>query len=78
LRTLAPETITAVFNDEQLSAAEQTQYDAHPHVAYDLLSKIPRLEPIAWMIKRQNEPLAPPGSGEFETPDMRRGAGYSA
>jgi CheY-like chemotaxis protein len=73
--TLAPETITAVFNDEQLSAAEQTQYDAHPHVAYDLLSKIPRLEPIAWMIKHQNEPLAPPGSGEFETPDMRRGAG---
>jgi CheY-like chemotaxis protein len=73
--TLAPETITAVFNDEQLSAAEQTQYDAHPHVAYDLLSKIPRLEPIAWMIKHQNEPLPPPGSGEFETPDMRRGAG---
>jgi hypothetical protein len=27
------------------------------------------------MIKHQNEPLAPPGSGEFETPDMRRGAG---
>jgi response regulator RpfG family c-di-GMP phosphodiesterase len=73
--TLAPETITAVFNDEPLSPAEQAQYDAHPHVAYDLLSKIPRLEPIAWMIKHQNEPLPPPGSGEFETPDMRRGAG---
>lgn len=73
--TLAPETITAVFNDEPLSPAEQTQYEAHPRVAYDLLSKIPRLEPIAWMIKHQNEPLPPPGSGEFETPEMRRGAG---
>ena len=28
-----------------------------PHVAYDLLSKIPRLEPIAWMIQHQNRPL---------------------
>jgi len=73
--TLAPETVQAVFNDEQLSPTEQTQYDSHPQVAYDLLSKIPRLEPIAWMIKHQNQPLPVPGPGDFETPDMRRGAG---
>ena len=73
--TLAPETVQAVFNDEQLSPTEQTQYDSHPQVAYDLLSKIPRLEPIAWMIKHQNQPLPMPGPGDFETPDMRRGAG---
>jgi len=73
--TLAPETVQAVFNDEQLSPTEQTQYDAHPQVAYELLSKIPRLEPIAWMIKHQNQPLPAPGEGDFETPDMRRGAG---
>jgi len=73
--TLAPETVQAVFNDEQLSPTEQTQYDAHPQVAYELLSKIPRLEPIAWMIKHQNQPLPVPGPGDFETPDMRRGAG---
>ena len=35
---------------------EQAQYDAHPSVAYDLLSKIPRLEPIAWMIEYQDRP----------------------
>lgn len=73
--TLAPETVEAVFNSEQLSPAEQTQYDAHPRVAYDLLSKIPRLEPIAWMIEHQNQPLPEPGPGDFETADMRRGAG---
>src|SRR5271165_7129583 len=73
--TLAPETVEAVFNGEQLSPAEQAQYDAHPRVAYDLLSKIPRLEPIAWMIEHQNRPLSAPGPGDFETAEMRRGAG---
>jgi hypothetical protein len=73
--TLAPETVEAVFNGEPLTPTEQAQYDAHPHVAYDLLSKIPRLEPIAWMVEHQNKPLPEPGPGDFETPDMRRGAG---
>jgi FixJ family two-component response regulator len=73
--TLAPETVEAVFNSEQLSPTEQAQYDAHPKVAYDLLSKIPRLEPIAWMIEHQNHPLPEVGPGDFETADMRRGAG---
>jgi len=73
--TLAPETVEAVFNSEQLSPTEQAQYDAHPRVAYDLLSKIPRLEPIAWMIERQNQPLPARGPDDLETADMRRGAG---
>jgi CheY-like chemotaxis protein len=73
--TLAPETVEAVFNDEKLSPIEQAQYDAHPRVAYDLLSKIPRLEPIAWMIEHQTKPLPEPGPGDFETAEMRRGAG---
>lgn len=73
--TLAPETVEAVFNDEKLSPVEQAQYDAHPRVAYDLLSKIPRLEPIAWMIEHQSKPLPEPGAGDFETAEMRRGAG---
>jgi CheY-like chemotaxis protein len=55
--TLAPETIEAVYSGEKLSANEQAQYDAHPSVAYGLLSKIPRLEPIAWMIEHQNRPF---------------------
>jgi response regulator RpfG family c-di-GMP phosphodiesterase len=45
--TLAPETIDAVYSGEKLLPNEQKQYDAHPSVAYDLLSKIPRLEPVA-------------------------------
>jgi CheY-like chemotaxis protein len=54
--TLPPETIDAVYRGEQLTPNEQAQYDAHPRIAYDLLSKIPRLEPIAWMIAHQNDP----------------------
>jgi len=47
------------------------QYDAHPGVASGLLSKILRLEPIAWMIEHQNRPVAP---GEEAGGEMRTGA----
>jgi response regulator RpfG family c-di-GMP phosphodiesterase len=70
--TLAPETIDAVYSGEKLSATEQAQYDAHPSVAYGLLSKIPRLEPIAWMIEHQNR--SAPEVGEPARADMRLGA----
>jgi response regulator RpfG family c-di-GMP phosphodiesterase len=70
--TLAPETIEAVYSGETLSATEQAQYDAHPSVAYDLLSKIPRMEPIAWMIEHQNRPATE--VGDAEKGDMRLGA----
>ena len=70
--TLAAETIEAVYRGDTLSADEQAQYDAHPKVAHALLSKIPRLEPIAWMIQHQDHP-APPGEGA-ESGDMRTGA----
>ena len=72
--TLPPETIDAVYAGEKLSSTEQAQYDDHPHVAYDLLSKIPRLEPIAWMIDHQNQPPPEPGPEDSQSPDMRRGA----
>jgi len=71
--TLAPETIEAVYSGEKLSANEQAQYDAHPSVAYGLLSKIPRLEPIAWMIEHQNRPVR--DVDESERMDMHLGAG---
>jgi len=70
--TLPSETIEAVYSGEKLSATEQTQYDAHPSVAYDLLSKIPRLEPIAWMIEHQNRPVREVEDSEKK--DMRLGA----
>lgn len=70
--TLAPETIEAVYSGEKLSANEQAQYDAHPGVAFALLSKIPRLEPVAWMIQYQNS--AVPQTVDSEMSDMRLGA----
>jgi hypothetical protein len=71
--TLAPETIDAAYRGQNLSPDEQAQYDAHPKVASGLLSKIPRLEPIAWMIEHQNQP-APEARGS-EMADIRLGAG---
>lgn len=71
--TLAPETIAAVYKGEKLLPNEQAQYDSHPSVAYALLSKIPRLEPIAWMIEHQNRPV-PETAASQAGPDMRTGA----
>jgi response regulator RpfG family c-di-GMP phosphodiesterase len=68
--TLAPETIQAVYNGEQLSAHELEQYEAHPRVASSLLSKIPRLEPIAWMIEHQNQPAPDDGDPDMENVKM--------
>src|SRR5581483_4246743 len=72
--TLPPETIDAVYKGETLSPNEQVQFDAHPAVAYQLLSKIPRLEPIAWMIQHQNAPVSQ--SENAQLPDMRRGSPF--
>jgi hypothetical protein len=70
--TLAPETIDAVYRGEPLSPNEQAQYDAHPSVAYGLLSKIPRLEAIAWMIQHQTRPVSE--TEEVGVGEMRLGA----
>jgi len=73
--TLPPEIIDNVYAGKKLSAQEEAQYHAHPNIASELLSKIPRLEPIAWMIRYQAE--APPLEGDIGDPqkaDMRRGA----
>jgi response regulator RpfG family c-di-GMP phosphodiesterase len=73
--TLPPEIIEAVYAGRSLSAEEQAQYDAHPSIAGDLLARIPRLEPVAWMIKHQTQ--APSSDGDVKDPkrtDMRTGA----
>jgi response regulator RpfG family c-di-GMP phosphodiesterase len=73
--TLHPETIEAVYAGRPLPPDEQTRFDANPAVARELLSKIPRMEPIAWMIAHQND-SAPVGSdtASVATADMRLGA----
>jgi FixJ family two-component response regulator len=70
--TLPPETVEALYKGQTLTAEEQAQVAAHPSVAYDLLSRIPRLEPIAWMIEHQNRPIPPDGGPEQA--DIRKGA----
>jgi response regulator RpfG family c-di-GMP phosphodiesterase len=70
-----PETIDAVYAGQTLSPEEQARYDAHPVVAQELLSNIPRLEPIAWMIAHQNESAPLEGDiADREMADMRLGA----
>jgi hypothetical protein len=71
--TLHPETIEAVYAGRVLPPDEQARFDAHPGVARDLLSKIPRMEPIAWMIAHQND-SAPAAGDSAATADMRLGA----
>jgi len=70
--TLPAETIEAVYSGEKLSANEQALYDAHPSVASGLLAKIPRLEPIAWMIEHQNDRV--PEGSDPDMGDVRMGA----
>jgi response regulator RpfG family c-di-GMP phosphodiesterase len=55
--TLDTDTIEAVYAGRKLSPEEQARFDAHPSVAGDLLSNIPRLEPIARMIAQQHSVL---------------------
>jgi CheY-like chemotaxis protein len=51
--TLDNDTIEAVYAGRELSPEEQARLDAHPQVGADLLSNIPRLEPVARMIAKQ-------------------------
>ena len=53
--TLHPDTIEAVYAGQELPPEERARFEAHPKVARDLLSKIPRMEPIAWMIAHQHD-----------------------
>ncbi|PYX95052.1 MAG: hypothetical protein DMG71_10635, partial [Acidobacteria bacterium] len=57
--TLPPDLVEAVYAGQKLSPEEQARFDAHPAVARDLLSNIPRMEPIAWMIAEQHGPCSP-------------------
>lgn len=58
--TLDTDTIESIYAGKQLSPEEQARVDAHPSVAADLLSNIPRLEPVARMIAQQDSVLPSP------------------
>ena len=68
--TLDPEMLEAVYAGLKLPPADQARFDAHPAVARDLLSNIPRLEPVAWMIAQQREAVpVSQDAGDQETLD---------
>lgn len=54
--TLPPELMNAAYTGARLSPEDQKKYDAHPAVAWQMLSSIPRMEAIAQMIANQNNP----------------------
>lgn len=54
--TLAPELMNAAYCGDRLSPDDQEKFDAHPAVAWEMLSRIPRLEAVAQMIANQNKP----------------------
>ena len=63
---LPPEVMNAAYAGEQLTPEDQRKYDAHPAVAFQMLSRIPRMEAIAQMIAQQNNrfPKVEAGSEE--------------
>src|SRR5581483_5671008 len=61
--TLDFETIEAVHAGKEILPEQQARYDLHPAVASDLMAKIPRMEPVAWMIAHQND-FTPPAMEE--------------
>ena len=66
--TLHPDTVNAIYAGEQLTPDEQANYENHPMVTWNLLSNIPRMQPIAWIIAQQNglaKPLRPSEDGDL-------------
>lgn len=55
--TLPPEALEKIYAAQDLSPEEESALAAHPEVAGRLLANIPRLEDVAHMIARQEEPF---------------------
>ena len=54
---LPADLLSTVYTGGELSDADRQRYEVHAAFAHELLSNIPRLETIAWMIARQHEPV---------------------
>jgi DNA-binding response OmpR family regulator len=54
--TLHPDVVEAAYAGKELRPEEQARFDKHPLAAWELLSHIPRMEPVALMIAQQREP----------------------
>jgi HD domain-containing protein len=51
--TLDTDLVQRAYMDDKMSPEDQARFNAHPKAGMDLLARIPRLEPIAWMIGQQ-------------------------
>jgi len=69
---LESELIDAAYGGKKLTPEEQTRFDTHPILARDLLSNVPRLEGIGWIIGQQRVGATPTENHVPE--DMRVGA----
>jgi response regulator RpfG family c-di-GMP phosphodiesterase len=56
--TLTPDLLEAIHAGEVLSPENERRYAQHPKIAHDLLARIPRLELVAEMILKQEDPPA--------------------
>lgn len=52
--TLSPELINAAYAGDRLGPEDQKKFDSHPTVAWEMLSRIPRMDVIAQIILNQN------------------------
>jgi len=56
--TLPSETIEKHYAGQEMSEEERQMYSSHPTIAGKLIANIPRLEEVAHMIARQQEPFS--------------------
>lgn len=61
---LPNELLERVLAGQPLSAEEQRSYDAHPDVAYRLIRTVPRLLPVAEIVRRQLPSTSPEDSDQ--------------
>jgi FixJ family two-component response regulator len=67
--TLHPDTIEAINAGQNLSTEEQARFDKHPSVAWGLLSRIPRMEEVSWMILQQHQAVTKVDPADIQITD---------
>lgn len=55
--SLLPATLDRAYSGQSMSAEEKEAFAFHPMVAHNLLARIPRLEVVAGMVRRQQEDI---------------------
>jgi len=75
--TLDSEILEQAYAGKKLAPEDQARFDSHPAAAMELLSKIPRLEAVGWMIGQQLKTQVPttvPDVSEEDAKELAFGA----